>query len=83
MLLATYVRPVAYHRFETDRLLLKDESDAWYLWLGDESGLIEIERAMAQWIYQRPEIFPVSGPPMWFDVTSLPLASGTQRGFGD
>lgn len=71
----TYVRPVAYHRFATERLLLKDESEAWYLWLGDDSGLIEIEQALACWIYQRPEIFPVSGPAMWFDVESLPLES--------
>lgn len=69
---STYVRPVAYHRFAEDYLLLKDEADCWYLWMGNESGLIEIERAVAQWIYQRPEIYPVSGPAMWFEVDSLP-----------
>jgi hypothetical protein len=79
----TYLRPVAYHRFATDRLLLKDEADIWYLWLGDASNLIEIDRPLAQWIYQRPEIYPVVGPAMWFDVDSLPTDSGPQPMFLD
>lgn len=73
-----YVRPVAYHRFDVDRLLVKDESDVWYLWMGEHDGLIEIDRALARWIYQRPEIYPVAGPAMWFDVDSLPIGSGSQ-----
>lgn len=80
---STYLRPVAYHRFETHRLLLKDESGTWYLWLGDASGLIEIERPLAGWIYQRPEIFPVSGPAMWFDIDSLPTTSDSRPSFHD
>jgi len=83
MLPVTYVRPVAYHRFATDRLLLKDESDSWYLWMGDTSGLIEIDHQLAQWIYQRPEIYPVAGPAMWFDVDSLPESSGSRPMFHD
>lgn len=83
MLPVTYVRPVAYHRFDTDRLLLKDESEAWYLWMGDTAGLIEIDRQLAQWIYQRPEIYPVAGPAMWFDVDSLPESSGSRPMFHD
>lgn len=79
----TYVRPVAYHRFATDRLLLKDESETWYLWMGDATGLIEIDRQLAQWIYQRPEIYPVVGPVMWFDVDSLPVESGSRPMFLD
>lgn len=74
----TYVQPVAYHRFAKDRLLLKDESDTWYLWMGDTSGLIEIDHQLAKWIYQRPEIYPVAGPAMWFDVDSLPAGSGSR-----
>lgn len=77
MLPVTYMRPVAYHRFATDRLLLKDESDIWYLWMGNADGLIEIDRHLAQWIYQRPEIYPMPGPAMWFDVDSLPTSSET------
>lgn len=79
----TYVRPVAYHRFATDRLLLKDEAGNWYLWPGDESGLVEIEQPLAQWIYQRPEIYPVSGPAMWFDVDSLPTGNGAPTLYHD
>jgi hypothetical protein len=72
---STYLRPVAYHRVETHRLLLKDEAGTWYLWMGDdEEGLIEIERPLAQWIYRQADVYPVSGPAMWFHVNSLPLA---------
>ncbi len=83
MLPVTYVRPVAYHRFAPDRLLLKDESDTWYLWTGDDAGLIEIDHRLAQWMYQRPEIYPVAGPAMWFDVESLPLGSSSKPLFHD
>lgn len=83
MLPATYLRPVAYHRFAMDRLLLKDETDSWYLWIGDDSGLIEIGHQLAHWIYQRPEIYPVSGPAMWFDVDSLPVSSEPRSTFHD
>ncbi len=82
MLSPMYVRPVAYHRHAEDRLLLKDESESWYLWLGDD-GLVEIERPLAQWIYQRPEIYPVAGPAMWFDVDSLPTGSGSPTLYHD
>ncbi|MBA2776650.1 MAG: hypothetical protein H0U31_07970 [Chloroflexia bacterium] len=81
MLPIHYVRPVAYHRSDADKLLLKDEQDRWYLWRGDDAGLIEIERAMAQWIYERPEIFPAWAPHMWFDVTTLPATADRPRGF--
>jgi hypothetical protein len=78
---APYVRPVAYHRFAPDYLLLKDESERWYLWKGESSELTEIERPLAQWLYQRPEIFPVPGPAMWFDVESLPTSSERHSSF--
>lgn len=71
-----YLRPVAYHRLFEDRLLLKDESGTWYLWIGEAESLTEIEPGLARWLYQRPEIYPVSGPAMWFDSTSLPVAPG-------
>jgi hypothetical protein len=79
MLPTMYVRPVAYHRHDVHRLLLRDEWNAWYLWMGDDSRLIEIEPELAHWIYERPEIFPTWGPAMWFDVSALPVASGPQR----
>lgn len=71
-----YLRPVAYHRDETHRLLLQDESGTWYLWMGDGSDLVEIERPLAQWIYRQADIFPMSGPAMWFELDSLPLSTG-------
>jgi hypothetical protein len=73
MLSATYLQPVAYHRSHPHRLLLKDEAGLWYTWRGDDSGLVEIEPGLAQWIYRRPEIYPVSGPAMWFEAEALPV----------
>ncbi len=83
MFSTTYVQPVAYHRFDTGRLLVKDESDVWYLWMGEIDGLIEIDRQLARWIYQRPEIYPVAGPAMWFEIDALPVGSGSQPLVGD
>lgn len=67
-----YIQPIAYHRDHAHRLLLKDEAGTWYLWQGD-GCLVEIEHSLAQWIYQRPEIYPLPKPGMWFDVTALPV----------
>lgn len=78
-----YVRPVAYHRFATDQLLLKDEAGNWYLWMANSEELVEIEQSLAQWIYKRPEIFPVSGPAMWFDAASLPTNKESRFPIGD
>lgn len=69
-----YVRPVAYHRQYEDRLLLKDESGTWHLWIGEDASLTEIDAGLARWIYQRPEIYPVSGRAMWFSPDALPIA---------
>ena len=73
MFFSHYLRPVAYHRQFEDRLLLKDEAGSWYLWNGETEALTEIEAGLARWLYQRPEVFPVSGPAMWFDTSSLPV----------
>lgn len=79
MIAPAYIQPVAYHRDHVHRLMLKNQEGTWFLWHGDGNGLIEIEASLAMWIYQRPEIYPVAGMAMWFDVTSLPMAeSGLQ-----
>ncbi|HYI25161.1 MAG TPA: hypothetical protein VD767_07115 [Thermomicrobiales bacterium] len=70
----SYVRPVAYHRQFEDRLLLRDEAGSWLLWNGESQSLTEVEDALARWLYQRPEIYPVSGPAMWFEHEALPIA---------
>ncbi len=69
-----YLRPVAYHRDHHDRLLLKDESGSWHLWNGMAETLTEIDAGLARWVYQRPEIYPVSGPAMWFEAEALPVS---------
>jgi hypothetical protein len=68
-----YLCPVAYHRDHQERLLLKDESGTWYLWNGAAEELTGIDAGLARWIYQRPEIYPVPGPAMWFEAEALPV----------
>lgn len=77
MFTPAYVRPVAYHRDYSHRLLLKDEANRWYLWQGDGSDLEAIEQSLAEWIYQRAEMYPMAGQAMWFDVASLPIGVDT------
>jgi hypothetical protein len=74
MLTSTYLRPVAYHRDYTYRLLLTDETGIWYLWDGECSSLVEIDTTLARWISLRPEIHSLPGPSMWFDLSNLPVA---------
>jgi hypothetical protein len=69
-----YLCPVAYHRKYQERLLLKDEAGTWYLWNGAAEELTGIDAGLARWIYQRPEIYPVSGPAMWFEAEALPVS---------
>jgi hypothetical protein len=84
MIAPTYIQPVAYHRDHVHRLLLTDEVGAWFLWHGDFTGLTEIDCSLAQWIYQRPEIYPMPGTPMWYEVSTLPVVdSGLQSILGD
>lgn len=73
MMTPAYLQPVAYHRDHVHRLLLTNEDGAWFLWHGDFSDLQEIDHSLAQWIYQRPEIYPMPGPAMWFEVSDLPV----------
>ncbi len=70
----TYLRPIAHHRDATERLLLKDEAGAWFLWHGDGSELIDVSDQLAGWILTRPEMVALSGPVMWFAPSSLPVA---------
>ncbi len=84
MMTPAYLQPVAYHRDYAYRLLLTSEDGTWFLWHGDHSGLQEIDRTLAQWIYQRPEIYPMPGPVMWFEASALPVADpGVHTILGD
>jgi hypothetical protein len=83
MLFPAYVQPVAYHRDFTHRLLLKDEAGNWFLWQGDGSSLVEIDQSLAGWIYDRPEIYPMAGEAIWFEVSSLPVAADSSPISGD
>lgn len=83
MLFPVYVKPVAYHRDFTHRLLLKDEAGNWFLWQGDGSRLVEIDQSLAEWMYVRPEIYPMAGTAMWFEVSSLPVVTDSSPVWGD
>jgi len=71
----TYLRPIAHHRDAPERLLLKDETGAWFLWYGDGSELIDVSDELATWILERPEMIALGGHYMWFEHSSLPVAS--------
>ena len=80
MLSTTYLRPIAYHEAYPHRLLLNDEQGQWCIWMGDDSGLVELAPELADWILQRPEIVVIDGPAMWFDIESLPLGTESHAG---
>ncbi len=75
MFTSTYLRPVAHHRDASERLLLKDETGAWFLWHGDGSDLADVSDQLANWILARPEMIALGGPFMWFEHSSLPVTS--------
>lgn len=72
-----YVQLVASHRQCPERLLLRDRSGQCYLWFGDDRAMEVIEAPVADWISDRPEMYQLESPLLWFDVTSLPLEPGS------
>lgn len=77
MFTSLYLRPVAHHRDAPERLLLKDETGAWFLWFGDGSELIDVSDQLASWILNRPEMTSFGGQDLWFEHSSLPVAPET------
>ena len=75
MLGAAYVQPVAGHIDNSNYLIVRDATDAWYLWTGEGDGILtEIPDNLAQWLRNRPEIEDFSEPLLWFEISSLPVS---------
>jgi len=72
--LNSYVQPVASHVSHPERLLVRTQDDAFYLWPGTGDPMIEIPTALAAWMISRPEIFTLCSPRHWFDIECLPIA---------
>jgi hypothetical protein len=71
-----YVQPIAMHASNDGFLIVRDETRHWFLWFGDDArGLEEIPSSLATWMRLRPEMDDMPAPHLWFDLSSLPLAS--------
>lgn len=75
MIDTAYVCPVACHRDISERLLVRDPSGSWFLWMGDDTAVepIRVPHGLAQWIAARPEMIALEPQVMWFAVSSLPM----------
>ncbi len=70
---ADYVQPIASHRKHPERLLLRDDTGQCYLWHGDGREVEAVPAPLAAWICDRPEMYQLQSPLLWFDSSSLPL----------
>jgi hypothetical protein len=72
--LSTYVQPLASHARFPERLVVRDHTGTFHLWLGNGDLMSEIPAALASWIIERPEMLPLPLPRLWYDVETLPMA---------
>lgn len=77
MSLQDYVQPIACHCQFRERLLLRNGTGCYFIWMGDGSDPIEMPATTAEWILSRPEMQRLQLPLLWFDPTSLPLGTTT------
>jgi hypothetical protein len=68
-----YVQPTASHRQHPERLLLRDDEGQCYLWFGDGREMEAVPASLAAWICDRPEMYQLQAPLLWFDRESLPM----------
>lgn len=88
MTVQRYMQPTAVHRTHPERLLLTDDTDRWFLWMGEaDAEPIEIPRELASYYLDRVELQPLElHQRMWFVVDDLPvrepvLPDIAERGF--
>lgn len=75
-----YFQPVAIHREASERLLLTDDVNQWYLWLGNHDSAPEpIPETLAWYLTGREEIQRLESPRMWFAVDDLPMRDQVGR----
>lgn len=70
-----YVQPIASHQEFPERLLLRDNTGQCFIWFGDGREMEAIPAPLTEWILSRPEMYLLHSPVLWFDTSSLPLAS--------
>lgn len=75
MIAQRYLQPVAIHRSHVERLLLTDDTDLWYLWMGElDADPVEIPRELAFYLLDREEMQMLElHQRMWFVVADLPV----------
>jgi hypothetical protein len=88
MTVQRYMQPVAVHRSHLERLLLTDDTDGWFLWMGDhDADPVEIPQELAFYLLDREELQLLElHQRMWFVVADLPvrepvLPDVAERGF--
>jgi hypothetical protein len=74
--LGTYVQPLASHRENPERLLVRDQQGSWHLWFGDGQEMTSITEDLASWVFERPEMVRLVEPHHWFDTECLPIKVG-------
>ena len=74
---SAYMQPLAQHRNHPERLLLRGADGRVYVWFGDnpDAAPAEIDRAVARWFLQRPDLIRLPTPGIWLHATDLPLAA--------
>jgi hypothetical protein len=75
MAVKRYMQPVAVHRSHFERLLLTDDAERWFLWMGEiDADPVEIPRELAWYLVDREELQLLElHQRMWFVVADLPV----------
>jgi hypothetical protein len=75
MTVQRYMQPVAIHRLHPERLLLTDDTDRWYVWMGEvDTEPVEVAEDLAFYLLNRRELQPLElHQRMWFVVADLPV----------
>jgi len=89
MTVQRYMQPVAIHRIHAERLLLTDDDNRWFLWMGEaDQEPVGIPQGLAAYLLERRELLPLElHQRMWFVVADLPVrepaleADIAERGF--
>jgi hypothetical protein len=88
MTVQRYMQPVAVHRSHFERLLLTDDTERWFLWMGEHAAdPVEIPQELAFYLLDREELQLLElHQRMWFVVADLPvrepaLPDIAERGF--
>ena len=81
-MMPSYLQPIAQHPANPERLLLRDEDDRAYVWLGNDPGGSpeEIDPRTAAWFLNHRWLRPLPCPRYWLHAADLPVANvGTRE----